>query len=60
MIHVENSLFVLETKCTSYVFRVMPTGHLEHLYYGRKLHANEAVMTEKHTFIPLDHYPLGS
>lgn len=52
MIHVENSLFVLETKCTSYVFRVMPTGHLEHLYYGRKIHACLDGLVEQHEFAP--------
>jgi len=37
MIRVENNIFVLETKETTYLFRVMETGHLEHLYYGKKL-----------------------
>jgi alpha-galactosidase len=37
MIRREKELFVLETKNTSYCFRVMPSGHLEHLYYGRKI-----------------------
>ena len=36
MITVENQLFSLHTRHTSYLFRVMETGHLEHLYYGRK------------------------
>lgn len=30
-------LFILETEQTSYLFRVLPTGQLEHLYYGRKI-----------------------
>ena len=30
----ERPAFVLDTEGTSYVFRVMPSGHLEHLYYG--------------------------
>ncbi|MGB4661907.1 MAG: alpha-galactosidase [Mobilitalea sp.] len=37
MIYRENELFVLETKDTTYCFRVMPSGHLEHLYYGSKI-----------------------
>ena len=34
MITVENQLFSLHTRHTSYLFRVMETGHLEHLSYG--------------------------
>ncbi len=37
MITVKDKLFVLDTSKTTYAFRVMPTGHLEHLYYGRKI-----------------------
>lgn len=37
MIRREKDLFVIETKNTSYCFRVMHSGHLEHLYYGRKI-----------------------
>lgn len=32
--------FHLRTKNTSYVFKVMETGHLSHLYWGRKLKAD--------------------
>lgn len=52
MITINNNMYVLDTDNTSYAFAVLGSGQLEHLYYGRKLHANEAVMTEKHTFIP--------
>ncbi|MBO5460935.1 MAG: alpha-galactosidase [Ruminococcus sp.] len=38
MIFENNKVFVLETAHTSYIFQVMETGHLEHLYYGRKLY----------------------
>ena len=31
------SYFVLNTDKTSYVLRVMDSGHLEHLYYGKKI-----------------------
>ena len=43
MIHVANDLFRLETKCSSYWFRVTKFGHLEHLYYGRRLPADQPV-----------------
>ena len=34
----DGKLFVLNTSKTTYAFRVMKSGHLEHLYYGRKIH----------------------
>lgn len=37
MIKKVNEYFILETGHTTYCFRVMKTGHLEHLYYGRKI-----------------------
>lgn len=37
MIKVENKLFILNTNNTSYCFQTLPSGHLEHLYYGRRL-----------------------
>ena len=37
MIHYQNGTFILSTAHTSYIFRTMETGHLEHLYYGKKL-----------------------
>ncbi len=42
MITVKDKLFVLDTDKTTYAFRVMPTGHLEHLYYGRKIRLEDA------------------
>lgn len=30
--------FLLETEHTSYLFQVLDTGHLEHLYYGRRVY----------------------
>ena len=41
MITINNNMYVLDTDNTSYVFAVLGSGQLEHLYYGRKLHANE-------------------
>ena len=37
MIKQFENLFVLETAASSYVFRVLESGHLEHLYYGKRL-----------------------
>lgn len=37
MISLQNNIFHLFTKNTSYVFRILKTGHAEHLYYGAKL-----------------------
>ena len=52
MITVENQLFSLHTRHTSYLFRVMETGHLEHLYYGRKIHPAIDGLMEQHAFAP--------
>ncbi|MCM1040496.1 MAG: alpha-galactosidase [Ruminococcus sp.] len=56
MIQRKNQCFILETKNTSYCFRVMETGHLEHLYYGRKIRLPEEkyveALVEKHAFPP--------
>ena len=37
MILEQHSVFYLETAQTSYVFRVTPFGHLEHVYYGETI-----------------------
>ena len=37
MIKVLNEYFILETKNTSYIFKLIETGHLIHLYYGKKI-----------------------
>lgn len=58
MIHRTEDAFVLHTAHTTYAFRVMDTGHLEHLYYGRKINIDPqqedaiGAMTEKHAFEP--------
>jgi len=59
MIQAENNVFFLHTEHTTYAFRVMETGQLEHLYYGRRLKVTEENMrslsegmTEKHSFAP--------
>ena len=38
MIRKVDKVFLLETDHTSYVMQVADCGHLEHLYYGAKLH----------------------
>lgn len=56
MIRRENGYFILDTEHTTYCFRVLPSGHLEHLYYGRRIHvsgeADMAPLAEKHVFAP--------
>lgn len=53
MIKVENQVFLLSTKHTTYAFRVTETKHLEHLYYGRKITVkNPEALIEKHAFAP--------
>lgn len=56
MIQKYGSCFVLNTKNTTYAFRVMDTGHLEHLYYGRKVtvqtEQDADAFIEQHVFAP--------
>lgn len=58
MIRFFNNIFELRTKNSSYIFRLMETGHLEHLHYGSKITLGEGVdvtaLFEKQTF------PLGN
>ncbi len=34
-------LFILETIHSTYMMRVMPSGQIEHLYYGRRIHSED-------------------
>ena len=59
MIKASGGIFVLHTEHTTYAFRKLLTGQLEHLYYGRKITVREpldevaiAPLMEKHTFQP--------
>lgn len=62
MIYNDNQYFVLNTANTTYAFRVVEIGHLEHLYYGRKIKIRSMEtdaleqqlhgMVEKHAFTP--------
>ena len=56
MIRRFDKVFVLDTKDTTYCFKVLPTGQLEHLYYGGRIQIDSAmeaeVLSEKHAFAP--------
>lgn len=55
MIEYIDGAFGLHTENTSYVFAVLPTGQLEHLYYGKRIRLNKsavAALKEKHSFAP--------
>ena len=63
MIREQNLTFELSTLGTTYVFCVTESGHLEHLYYGRKITVTSgadasgrynltSVLQEKHAFAP--------
>ena len=56
MLWHDGRTFALHTAHTSYCLRVTETGHLEHLYYGRRIalerEADAAALTEKHVFAP--------
>ena len=54
MIRKLDNVFVLDTQNTTYCFRVMESGHLEHLYYGKHLPITKASdvtsLVEKQSF----------
>ncbi len=58
MIQTTDGIFVLNTAHTTYAFALLPTGQLEHLYYGRKIRLEEPLeeairpLREQHTFQP--------
>jgi len=53
MIKADGKVFFLNTKNTTYAFRVLETGQLEHMYYGRLIHTDEpSVLVEKRAFAP--------
>ena len=50
MITAQNGIFKLDTAHTSYLFRVTPQGHLEHIHYGPWLpQADTEALAQKHT-----------
>ena len=56
MIRNLDQVFVLDTKSTTYCFQVLETGHLEHLYYGKKIRIEASsdvkAIAEKQAFPP--------
>jgi len=54
MIRQLEDVFVLDTKHTSYCFQILPSGHLEHLYYGKRIRIEQAseadALKEKRVF----------
>lgn len=56
MMQISEQCFALHTAHTTYAFSVLPTGQLEHLYYGRRITLGEPLsaalrpLTEKHAF----------
>ncbi len=53
MILKQDTGYILHTKNTTYAIDVMETGHLEHLYYGKKIHIhNLEALREKYAFPP--------
>ena len=46
--------YVLNTKKTSYIFRITESGHLEHLYYGKKIRVTDSLdgLVERREFVP--------
>ena len=56
MIKKIGKLFVLDTANTTYAFHILPSGHLEHLYYGQKIlidaEEDVTVLTEKRGCLP--------
>ena len=75
MIYVNsNNVFHLQTNNTSYVFRAMPSGQLEGMYYGKRIrncgdftfmydkhecgYSNATPRSQKDTSLSLDHIAL--
>ena len=56
MIRQLGNVFVLDTNHTTYCFQVLESGHLEHLYYGKRLRIEQASdvesLAEKQAFPP--------
>lgn len=54
MIKKQNNTFILNTEHTSYVFQVLKSGHLEHLYYGKRIDCSwqgAQALVEKNEFL---------
>ena len=52
MITERGRVFKLDTKDTSYIFRITDSGHPEHIYYGKRLpEADAAALAQKNTIM---------
>ncbi len=73
MIAFQDQVFTLETERTSYLFRITPFGHLEHIHYGERIppgeteslltkrsimHGSSVLYSEKDNTYCLDNIPL--
>ena len=56
MIRQIGNLFVLDTANTTYAFHILPSGHLEHMHYGRRIRidneADASALVEKRLCLP--------
>ena len=53
MITKQDNCFILDTRYTTYAFRVTESGHLEHLYYGKRIKIHDInMLVEKREFVP--------
>ena len=56
MIQRSGNLFALHTANTTYAFHILPSGHAEHLYYGRRFELDReedaVILTEKRACLP--------
>ena len=58
--HIYDNAWVLDTPNTTYAFHALPTGQLEHLYYGRHIRIPEGegaldALTESMPMLPVIH-----
>ncbi|MCR5544797.1 MAG: alpha-galactosidase [Eubacterium sp.] len=46
--------YLLNTRDTSYIFRITKSGHLEHLYYGKRIRVTDSLdgLVERREFVP--------
>ena len=45
---LSKSIFHLQTDNTSYIIRILETGHAEHIYYGKRLRDAAAAVPAAH------------
>ena len=54
MIEIKDKSYAIHTAHTSYIMRVTESGHVEHLYYGRRISLSNGIdnLVERHEFPP--------